>query len=128
MRTANILGEYQFRVLSDDSQAVLEYTWTANSPTGSIHTVRPVRHKVSLFLILSVAAVFAKGPKDMWRRVASLSQLVSSSKSRLLDQVQVACGINAWQMITTQVLNQGVQAVEKGLNVQGLSKPLGLLT
>ncbi|KAL6525244.1 hypothetical protein OROMI_030837 [Orobanche minor] len=42
----------------------------------------------------------------MWRRVASLSQLVSSSKSRLLDQVQVAYGINAWQMITTQVLNQ----------------------
>ncbi|KAL6509453.1 hypothetical protein OROGR_022763 [Orobanche gracilis] len=39
----------------------------------------------------------------MWRRVASLSQLISSSKSRLLDQMQVA---NAWQMITTQVLNQ----------------------
>ncbi|KAL6580517.1 hypothetical protein OROMI_008541 [Orobanche minor] len=43
----------------------------------------------------------------MWRHVASLSQLVSSSKSRLLNQV-CACsyGINAWQMITTQVLNQ----------------------
>ncbi|KAK6155846.1 hypothetical protein DH2020_010094 [Rehmannia glutinosa] len=41
----------------------------------------------------------------MWRRVASLSPLVSSSKSRLLNQVQVAYGFNAWQMFSTQVLN-----------------------
>ncbi|KAL0304146.1 UNVERIFIED_CONTAM: Pentatricopeptide repeat-containing protein, chloroplastic [Sesamum radiatum] len=41
----------------------------------------------------------------MWRRVASLSPLVSRSKSRLLDQVQVANGFNVWQMFSTQVLN-----------------------
>ncbi|XP_011076325.1 UMP-CMP kinase isoform X1 [Sesamum indicum] len=41
----------------------------------------------------------------MWRRVASLSPLVSRSKSRLLDQVQVANGFNVWQVFSTQVLN-----------------------
>ncbi|PIN18805.1 Uridylate kinase/adenylate kinase [Handroanthus impetiginosus] len=39
----------------------------------------------------------------MWRRVASLSSLVSSSKSRILNQV--GCGLNACQVFTTRVLN-----------------------
>ncbi|KAL6504367.1 hypothetical protein OROGR_026290 [Orobanche gracilis] len=33
IRTANVSGEYRSRVLSGGSRAVLEYTWSANSPT-----------------------------------------------------------------------------------------------
>ncbi|KAL8539602.1 hypothetical protein ACS0TY_001275 [Phlomoides rotata] len=50
----------------------------------------------------------------MWRRVASLSPLVSSAKSRLLNQMQVAYGINAWQVFTTQALNPAEGGVSDG--------------
>ncbi|KAG6418140.1 hypothetical protein SASPL_120339 [Salvia splendens] len=41
----------------------------------------------------------------MWRRGVSLSSMLSSSKSRLLNQMQVACGFNACQVFSTHVLN-----------------------
>ncbi|XP_051137826.1 UMP-CMP kinase [Andrographis paniculata] len=41
----------------------------------------------------------------MWRRVASLSPLLSPSKSTVLDQVQAAYGFGAWKVYTTRVLN-----------------------
>ncbi|XP_073293007.1 UMP-CMP kinase-like isoform X1 [Primulina huaijiensis] len=40
----------------------------------------------------------------MWRRAISLSPLLSSSKSRLLNQSQVAHGFNAWQAFGMQIL------------------------
>ncbi|KAG6390130.1 hypothetical protein SASPL_151612 [Salvia splendens] len=44
----------------------------------------------------------------MWRRVVSLSPLLSSSKSRSLNQVQVPYGFNACQFFYTQVLNSAL--------------------
>ncbi|KAG6415622.1 hypothetical protein SASPL_123035 [Salvia splendens] len=47
----------------------------------------------------------------MWRRGVSLSSMLSSSKSRLLNQVQVAYGFNACQVFSTHVLNPAEDGV-----------------
>ncbi|KAL3647449.1 hypothetical protein CASFOL_008417 [Castilleja foliolosa] len=64
----------------------------------------------------------------MWRRVASLSRRVSSSKSpRLLDQAQVAYEFNAWKMFTTQALNQAEGGASDGRKIPFVTFVLELL-
>lgn len=48
----------------------------------------------------------------MWKRVVSLSPLVSVSKSRLLNQSPY--GINGWKLFSTQVLNPAEDGVVSG--------------
>ncbi|CAA0834603.1 Probable UMP-CMP kinase 2 [Striga hermonthica] len=61
----------------------------------------------------------------MWRRVGSLSSLVAFSKSRHRNQVQAACGFNAFQMFSTQVLDQAESGISDRRRIPFVTFVLG---
>ncbi|GER35046.1 adenylate kinase [Striga asiatica] len=66
---------------------------------------------------------FRERIKQMWRRVGSLSSLVASSKSRHLNQT--ACGFNALQMFSTQVLDQAESGISDRRRIPFVTFVLG---